>query len=314
MARLRSLKLAIAVLAIATMASASARADIVTDNLLLHFDAGNAGNGIGVLGSGASWIDLSGSATNHDASLVGSAAWAGTGATNDPFVVRLTQTSPLSFPSSAQGYAAVSNSGAFSDLDTTVFTYEVWAKITGPGTGQGNSSQFFEQGALISHAAGGGGGNGMINYTSGGSWQAAPDSLYGGDSSTPVEAVFPNSNGIIGDGLMHHIVLTRSGDGAADTTWYLDGILKGSFQTASSDSDAQLLIGARHRQAFYYDQGANADIAQVRVYGVPLTGAEVLQNFSAGLTPASVPEPSALVLLVVGLAGSLVQIRKKSRS
>lgn len=303
---------AIAAIAIVAIVSATAQADIVTDNLLAHFDAGNAGNGVGVLGSGSSWIDLSGAATNHDATLVGSASWSGAGSSSDPFVVRLTQSPPLTFPSSAQAYATVANSGAFSELDTSIYTYEVWAKITGPGTGQGNSSQFFEQGALISHTASGSGGNGMINYTSGGSWQAAPDSLYGGDSYTPAETVFPNSSGIIGDGLMHHIVLTRAGGGATDTAWYLDGALKGTFQTASSDSDAQLLIGARHRQAFYFDQGANADIAQVRIYSAALTGTEVLQNFSAGLTMAAVPEPSGLALLVLGFTGLIASARRKA--
>lgn len=303
--------LTIASIAIVMIASAAVRADVVTVNLVAHFDAGNAGNGVGVLGSGATWVNLSGTAINHDANLIGTAAWTGNGTPSDPFVVKLTQTPPLNFPDSAQAYAVVANSGGGSELDISTFTYEVWAKITGPGTGQGNSSQFFEQGALINHAAGADGGNGMINYTSGGSWQAPPDSLYGGDSYTPAEAVFPNSNGLIGDGLMHHIVLTRSGSGATDTAWYLDGALMGTFQTASSASDANLVIGGRHRQAFHYDQGANAEIAQVRVYSVALTANEVIQNFDTGLTKSAVPEPATLALLAIGFGGLVINARRK---
>lgn len=267
---------------------AVSHAPVVTRNLVAHFDAGNAGNGIGQLGSG-SWDNLAGTGINHDATLVGSAGWAGTGAPEDPFVVQFRQSAPYSFPSSAEAYAKVANSGSGSELDTSIYTYEVWAKIIGPGTGQGNTTQFFEQGALVSHAHSGGAGNGTLSYTLGGSWQAAPDSLFAGSSYVPAETSLPNSNGIIGDGQMHHIVLSRAGDGPEDTAWYLDGILMGTFQTVAGPSDAQLVIAGRNRGGSVFDQGANVDIAQVRIYNDALTETEVLQNFSVGLTMAAVP-------------------------
>jgi hypothetical protein len=267
---------------------AVADAPIVTRNLVAYFDAGNAGNGVGILGSG-SWENLASNGVNHDATLVGATTWGGTGTPNDPFVVQFRQSAPYSFPSSAEAYAKVANSGSGTELDSSVYTYEVWAKIVGPGTGQGNSYQFFDQGALVSHANTDGPGNGTLSYTVGGSWQAAPDTLYGGSSYVPAETSLPNSNGIIGDGEMHHIVLTRAGDGSNDTAWYLDGVLMGTFQTAAGPSDAQVVIAGRNRGGTVFDQGANVDIAQVRIYNAALTVAEVLQNYNVGLTMAAVP-------------------------
>ena len=273
------------VMVVALLSTASAPAGIVTGDLLLYLDAGDAdGDNIAGVGTNYSvWKNKAHTGATYDATPQGNVVWDGDGSPANPFVMRFIQTEPFNYPASAQGYAKVANSGSGSDLDRSVFTYEVWAEINGPGSGQGNTSMFFENAALISHGGVYDGGNGMINYTLTGSWQAPEDTLYCGDQWTPVEKVLPGSNGLIGDGLMHHIVLTRGGDGDTDTAWYLDGVLKGTFQSPSAASDVLMTIAARNRWGSVYDQGSNADIALVRVYGDTLSEEEVLQNFNAGL-------------------------------
>ncbi|MCC7083758.1 MAG: hypothetical protein IT427_01985 [Pirellulales bacterium] len=280
----------IVVTAMVLIAAASGQAAIVTDNLVLYLDAGNSGNGVGHLGSGNPWINLSGSATNHDATLVGTADWGGTGTTTDPFVVQFRSSAG---GVTAEGYAVVGGSTPGSDLDLSpVFTYELWAKIIGDGSGD---SAFADTGVLMSHSSYYPQGNGSITYTYAGAWNGyTPDSLYNSGGSADPSPSLPNSNGLIGDGFMHHIVLTRAGDGDTDTSWYLDGVLMGAFKSTSSPTDDTygpypFTIGARKKWYDTFDQGANADIAQVRVYSTALTADEVLQNFNAGLTPAAPP-------------------------
>ncbi|MCC7083757.1 MAG: LamG domain-containing protein [Pirellulales bacterium] len=278
-------------------------AAIVTNNLVLSLDAGNAGNGVGVLGSGNAWINQSGSATNHDATLVGTADWAGTGTALDPFVVQFRSTPGAG---TASGYATVVGSTPGSDLDlSTSFTYEVWAKIVGSGSG----SSYWggaDGGTLMSHSSYSPEGNGSISYNPTAHNGAGPG-LY--DAGGSGGANFPNSTGPLTDGLMHHIVLSRAGGGINDTAWYLDGVLQSTFQSSSSPTDDTngpypFTIGARTKWFTTFDTGANADIAQVRVYSAALTADEVQQNFNSGLT--SVPEPEAVTLMAFGLIGLLV--------
>ena len=249
--------------------------DFVTDNLVLSLDAGNAGNGVGVLGSGGIWANQSGTATNHNATLAGSANWAGTGTPADPFVVQFRN-------SAGHGVASVANSDAVgSDLDLTVFTYEIWADIV--GSGAGNPSHPGE-GVLMSHSSYVPEGNGSISYDGSG--------LHSNGGDFP-GTEFPTSTDLEGTG-MHHIVLARAGAGPADTTWYLDGVLQETFQSDSAPTDPfngpyEFTIGARKKWLSTYDLAADADIAQVRVYSDALTAEEVLQNFDAGLTQAFPP-------------------------
>ena len=260
--------------------SVQVNADIVTNNLVLHLDAGNAGNAYGELGGpGPIWQNKSGTATNHDTTVVGWANWEGTGTPADPFVMR--------FGESGMGYASVANSDAVgSDLDLTVFTYEIWANILGspwiphashPGEGylMGHSSYVPE-------------GNGSISYD--------PNGLHSDGGNFP-GTVFPTSTDLEGTG-MHHIVFARAGAGATDSTWYLDGVLQGAaFQSDSAPTDPtsgpyEFTLGARKKWFTAYEMGANAAVAQVRVYSDALTGAEVLQNYNTGLTQAVDYDPA----------------------
>lgn len=300
----------IAITAFFLMAVASAPAAIVTDNLLLHYDAGDAdGDGTPGVGTTAVWTNKAPTGATHNGTLVGSVVWGGTGTPGDPYLLHVVQTPPYAYPSPAQGYVKVDNTTGPGDLSRTVYTYETWAEIVGPGTGEGNSSMFYENATLMGHNGTGYVGNGGIHYTLTGSWQAPADCLYGGNA-IPDEKPLPGSSGLIADGTLHHIVLTRAGDGPNDTAWYLDGTPMGTLQTPSStdiDGDTwggiDFIIGARRRGWQYYDMAASADFAQVRVYGDVLTPAEVLQNFNTGLT--EVPEPGTLALLATGLIGLL---------
>ena len=247
--------------------------DIVTDNLVLYLDAGNAANGVGVQGSGNIWNNQSGTAINHDATLTGSADWQGTGTPADPFVMR--------FGENGMGYGSVANSDAVgSDLDLTVFTYEIWANILG-SPWQPHASHPGE-GYLMGHSSYVPEGNGTISYD--------PNGLHSGGGDFP-GTVFPGSTDLEGTG-MHHIVFARAGDGPTDSTWYLDGVLQATFHSDSAPTDPtngpyDFSIGARKKWFTSYEMGADADIAQVRVYSAALTAAEVLQNYNAGLTQST---------------------------
>ncbi len=224
--------LCIAVMVAVLLSTASAPAEIVTDNLLLYLDAGDAdGDGNAGVGTDYSvWKNKAPTGATHDATPNGSVLWAGDGSPADPFVMRFTQTPPWVYESSAQAWATVANSGSGTDLDQSVFTYEVWAEIIGEGTGLGKpSSQYTEAGALITHYGelNASRGNGQIAYSVGGTWipftggTVVPAlGLYGGSDYDPSDnAEFPGSvdEAIVGDGVMHHIVQTRAGSGATDT-------------------------------------------------------------------------------------------------
>ena len=293
--------LAFSAAAIILLVSVSSQADatIVTDNLVLHVDAGNSNNGVGVLGSTNTWVNLSGTAANHDATLVGWANWEGTGTPADPFVMR--------FGENGAGHGTVANSDAVgSDLDLTVFTYEIWANILGsPWVPHGSHPG---EGVLMSHGGYVNEGNGSISYD--------PSGLHSNGGAFP-GTVYPTSTDLTGTG-MHHIVFARAGNGATDSTWYLDGVLQGAaFQSDSALTDTTngpypFTLGARKKWFTAYEMGANAAVAQARVYSDALTAAEVLQNYNTGLT-AAIPEPTTFALLGVSLMGLLSLRLKKAK-
>ena len=240
-------------MAVVLMATASASADYVSDNLLLYLDAGDSdGDGVQGLGSGyATWVNKGSTGATNDASPLGNVLWVGDGSAANPYAMRFTQTAPYSYPSTSQAHAVVNNSGSGSTLDNSVYTYEVWAEINGPGSGQGNPgpTHVKENATLISSYSdtyAGGGGHGMINYTLAGAWTGVPDIVYSGDTWAGTEIAWPGSNGIIGDGLMHQFVLTRAGGGATDTSCYIDGVYQGSFQTTDCSAEMGMVVGGRH--------------------------------------------------------------------
>ena len=140
----------------------------------------------------------------------------------------------------AAGYVPVQNSGSGSDCETTVYTYEAWVKRTGVGTDSGNGLVFATGGTS------GSGGPGGIYYSQNGV-DSGPtaDTLFsnGGNTGT----MMPNSAGAMSTSGYHQIVLTRADGTATGTSWYLDGVLKGTWASdaALCGSSGYMSIGAQ---------------------------------------------------------------------
>ena len=297
-----------------------ARADVVAGSLL-YLDAADAdGNGVKGAASGTAWANKGSLSNTYDATVAaagnGTVAWAGAGGTSNPYTLQVRPGSGII----DGGYARVNNTSTTGNsLDRTVYTYEVWAKINGNGSDT-TGGLYTGGGTLIGHNNGGTGqGNGSIGYAVTADNQSLgfqANSLYtqSGAASglAAYQYTYPNSTDLVGTGY-HQVVLARAGAGATETAWYLDGVLKGTFQTASNASENSLfMIGGRHwlnsNGSDHYDMFADADISIARVYGRALTGAEVSQNFAAdcgtfGLSQT--PEPSTMLLGVTGIFGLL---------
>ena len=194
----------------------------------------------------------------------------------------------------------------------TAFTYEVWARVTGPGTGYGGSS------CLIGHnTSSAGQGNGSIDYLATADSANFPgitaNSLFSqGGAVTATQ--FPNSTGALGtNGTngFHQLVFTRTDGSASGSAFYLDGVLQGTFQTDSASSDsADVTIGATSwgSSSSHITMFLNGDISIARIYGAALTGSQVIQNFDANGARFgfAVPEPGTLAILATGLFGLAV--------
>jgi hypothetical protein len=262
-------------------ATDSAPAQIVQANLRLWLDAGDHNaDGVQKLGAGTVWRNKAGTGGTHNATLTYGAdgpapTWAGNGTAASPYAVQFRFRGDF-----RGGYAVVDNSARGTPLDTRVFTYEVWARRSGVG-----SNEPAECGALIAHCASQGGGIGGIYYTHKAFPPMAAGDLFDESGEPAVKSPFPQSAGVFTTGGFHHIVLTRGGDGDADSAFYCDGALRGRFKTGSTDAgtDASpLTIGGRLGTSVgSADYCLDCDIAVVRVYSTALTGAEVLRNFSA---------------------------------
>jgi hypothetical protein len=313
--------------AMVAFATASVQAaGIVDTNLLLHLDAADAdgAGGAGHQGSGAAWVNKGSLGSGYDATVAvsgnGTAAWAGNGTTSDPYSL---QVRPGSYIYDG-GYAQVGSSLTSGNaMDLTVYTYEVWAKINGNGSDV-SGGLHTNGGTLMGHnTATAGQGNGSIGYAVTADSQSLgfqANTLYTqsgvGVGPAVYETPFPNSTALVGAGY-HQVVLARAGAGATDTAWYLDGVLKGTFQTESNTSvDSWFMIGGRHWNTTsgpHYDMFANADIAIARVYGSALTGDEVLQNFTADAGRFVTPEPSMFALVATGAFGLLAYAWRKRK-
>jgi hypothetical protein len=279
----RTLVWKVAALALAMgVATSSLKAQVVTNGLTLYLDAADSqGTGANGLGSGATWVNKAptGSTYNGDLGLAGAAAgpnWIGNGTVASPYALQL-QSGPT--PSSGD-YVEIENSyTAGNALDSTTFTYEIWAQITGPGTAKPGG------GGLMYHSTNAAGqGNGAIGYippaSQGGlggvGWVPATP---GGDLGSIWN--FPNSAGHASPDGYHQIVLTRTDGSATGTSWYLDGTLMGKFQSDSNQSaDAFFDIGDRNYGGSH-DIFADANVSIARVYNTALTTTQVDQNFNA---------------------------------
>lgn len=282
---------AIAVAAVLSMEATSAKADVVGGSLLYLDAADCSGSGVAGLGSGTTWVNKGSLGASYDGLVtsvgLGSTAWAGDGTTSNPYTLQVRHGNG---GSDSAGFVQVQNSYTTGNaLDNTVYTYEIWTKINGTNGGSNGV------GVMMSHNTNASGqGNGSLGYS------VVDNYLWmqGGSNSG---SALPNSTDLVGTGY-HQIVLTRAGDGASDMNWYLDGALKGTFQSdANASVDAWFTIGCQS-WASRFTTGADMDVAIARVYGRALTGSEVLQNFDADCgTFAIVPEPTSLVLIGIGV-------------
>jgi microcompartment protein CcmK/EutM len=312
----------IAAVVLASVASMPAKASVV-DGSLLYLDAADAQGNDATYG--VTWHNKGSLGETYSATLGiagdGSVTWAGTGVSSDPYTLQVRSGSDKH----SGGYAQVANTYYKTNaLDSTIYTYEVWAKIVGPGSDDA-TYMGTNGGTLMGHnTRTTGQGNGSIGYAinadaTGAGFQA--NSLYtqsgAASGAAAYQTTFPNSTDLVGAGY-HQIVLTRAGSGATDTNWYQDGVLKGTWQTDSNASeDSWFLIGGRNWSTDY-NMFASADIAIARVYGTALTGSQVAQNYGAdyatfGLSPLPTPEPASLVATVTGVLGMIAYAWRKRK-
>jgi hypothetical protein len=305
---------AIGVTALSAMAASSAYATVVTSNLAVWLDAADYnGDGVAGTGTGTTWKNLAATGSTYDATLAAAGSgpgpgWAGTGTTLDPYRLQFRPVSDENGP-----IVTVKNSGLGSALDTSVYTYEIWARRNGVGTATDPAHwpSGYSSGRLIGHGTiDAGQGNGGIHFM--GSDTESTLKVWTGTATAPwttTEYTIPGSGNVFTKDAYHQFVLTRAGNGATDTNFYVDGVLKGSFACGSNASNALLAIGARE-WLVGSDFRMDMDVAGARVYTAALSGTDVAQNFAAGI---HTPEPSALVLLSTALAGLLAYAWRKRK-
>jgi hypothetical protein len=283
--------------------TANVSADVVTNNLAVWLDAADYNaDGVAGMGTGSTWKNLAATGSTYNATLAADGTgslpvWAGNGTAGNPYRVEFRYANNMN-----GGYATIANSNGGSTLDTGVFTYEIWARRNGVGADTGF-------GSLIGHATSdAGSGNGGI-------YHRPDDNFYSLGGNPGAWAQFPSSAGDFATTGYHQIVLARAGDGNADSAYYLDGELQGTFQSSSNTSvDSLLTIAARDWVSggtTYHDWNMDMDVAGVRVYTAALSGSDVLQNFQAGISVATIPEPGSLILVASGAAGLLAYAWRK---
>lgn len=286
------------VTALLPAAATVALGDVVQANLCLWLDAADHNaDGRVELGSGNVWRNKATTGVLHDATLVAGGegpapAWAGSGTLASPYAVQFRFNDMHN-----GGYALVAHSAGGTDLDTTVYTYEVWARRNGAG---GNGTG--RHGALIAHCASQGWGPGGLNYCHAAIAPLGAQELFAEGGDPAIDTPLPHSAGALAAAWFHHIMLTRAGDGPDQSAFYLDGVLRGRFKTGSvraGRNTAPLTIGGRFWSAAYpADYFLDCDIAVVRVYTAALSAAEVEQNFRAeaarfGLSASGKAAPEA---------------------
>ena len=230
-----------------SMKTAGAGGGIVTNNLVLHLDAGNSSS---YSGSGTTWTDLSGQ--NNNGTLVG-----GTGySSDDGGYLIFDGTDDKVFMSAGSDFA----------YGTGDFTVEVWCNVTG-------TSPPVYGAKLFTQTVGG------QNYFKLGTSDGNPVVKqfffkYGTGGGTRVRSGFEYTVG-----KWHHFVVTRNG---STLTQYVDGDLKQTTTGVSfnftNTTYNPTIGGFTHGTGNIFD----GKIAQVRVYkGKGFSAADVQQNFDA---------------------------------
>ena len=223
---------------------------IVTDNLVLAFDAGNTKS---YPGSGTTWTDLmgntNGTLTNGPTYSSDNGGYFDFDGTND--YVQVSASSDLNFGTGNFTIEGWFNKGATTALQTLLCSNKYF--ING---NNGNWILRISSATQIAFATYDGTGN--IEYSE-------------LNASTSVDT-------------WHHFALVREGTGTNETKFYLDGVLKGSITITKSLTDAGtngLRIGEES------DGGPgnahfNGKISNVKIYkGKGLTATEVEQNYNA---------------------------------
>jgi hypothetical protein len=245
--------------------------NIVTNGLVLNYDAANATRGLTFPGIGigqTSWFDLSPSIMDGTLnSFTGSSSseWVGTGTTSSPYA--------LAF----DGVAA-NVSSSYVQTGVTGYTIEVWVNTTDSATeqtfvndrGASGAGQSLTLG--IGTTGGGHGGAGLVG------WELDSNSVDIGVSSTTA----------VNDGNWHQVVGTwAASSGTAISTSqftiYIDDAAA-STTTGSTGSATSPLTGLSGTSIGYHPPWATyfkGSIAKVAIYNRALSSAEVKQNCNA---------------------------------
>ncbi len=244
---------------------------IVTNGLVLHYDAANATRGLAFPGDGisqTSWFDLSSSildGTLNAFTGTGTSGWTGSGTASSPYALTFNGSSNYV----STGYTQTSATG---------YTIEVWVNTTDAGTertfvndrGSAGSGSSLTLG--IGTTGGGHGGAGLVG------WEVDSNSLDIGVSSTTA----------VNDGKWHQVVGTWSASSgtavaASQFTIYIDdaaaATTSGSIGSATSP-----LTGLGGTSIGYHSLWGtylNGAIAKVAIYNRALAASEVVQNCKA---------------------------------
>ena len=205
------------------------------------------------------------------------------------------------FDGTSSGYLSVTDSSPFNFATSAPFSLEAWAKIT--NTAVGNQ-------AVMSKADTNDFGYFMTLIKDGGKYQL----LLQLDGATGNQDYKYGSPVNLGDGNYHYLAATYDGSGTlAGMNLYVDGSQVTTFTQSSSGTLGSIQVADPVRLGV-----RNA----TETVSLPFTGAigrggHLWQRLSAAtisahyLAGTTVPEPSALVLLVMGLIGLLAYAWRK---
>jgi hypothetical protein len=244
--------------------TASTSAQIVTNGLLLHLDAGNSAS---YSGSGTTWTNL---VSGNNGTL----------------------TNGVGYNSANGGALTFDGVNDYIDCSSVntgnVFTVQVWAKISRFGGNPGNNA--WNRGTLVANSYNWGGNTGFFFHVTsqdpniGNTPVAGKENFsfsigqdyYGAAASTGSLANYVNrwvNLSVVVNGTTP-IKLFINGIEISDYAWRTNG-------APSINYNAPCIIGARLQENTDYTQGS---IGSVNIYNRALTSAEILQNYNATKT------------------------------
>ena len=252
-------------------ASANVSSEIVTTNLIAHYDFGNSSSYSGSGNNNDTVTDLTGN--NNDAVLVGDNSRFSTNTANGGYL-------EMNHGGSSTIGTIQRDTNLLQNLGTDDFTIEFWIQIKNNGNNSFYDLLFIEYPAAPSNSRFIL--SGSVYYST---FNGEPGHRFSGTDSWEAlgSTVLYDSTSFSG---WMHLVYSRTGTGTGDVKFYKNKILQGTGKNNKNYTNYQTFFGSGSRQYFAIGYTGVlkliANLAIFRFYsGTGLTAAQVEQNYNA---------------------------------